>query len=60
MSAMTIQIQFNAETQRTRRSAELSRVILIFCVAGIFFSLREPLRSLHLRVSEANFSQNRS
>jgi len=51
--------QFNAETQRTRRNAELSRVILIFCVAGIFLSLREPLRSLRLCVSEANFVPTR-
>jgi hypothetical protein len=58
MSAATIQIQFNAETQRTRRSAELSRAFWIFCVAGKRLSLGEPLRSLRLCVSEANLSPN--
>jgi len=124
MSAMTIQIQFNAETQRTRRSAErwsynqafwdcggkrsatplwklspqpksgvaapviaqlrrgkplchrspkssrcsrilthsigeMRRLIGGFSAARKYFSLREPLRSPRLRVSEANFFQNR-
>ncbi len=92
MSAATIQIQFNAETQRTRRSAERwsynqafldcgwkrsatplwklspqseSGVAAALChrspksLAGKFRLRREPLRSLRLCVSEANFSQNR-
>jgi hypothetical protein len=60
MSATTIQIQFNAEAQRTRRNAELSRFICFFRAAGNFFPLREPLRSPRLCVSEANLFQNRS
>ena len=59
MSAATIQIQFNAETQRTRRSAELSWFIWVFCVAGKRFFLGEPLRSPRLCVSEANLFTNR-
>ena len=104
MSATTIQIQFNAETQRTRRSAEqwsrnqafldcdrnpesfrgtplwklcpqpksgvaaALRSSLRFAPAGChrspkssarkYFSLREPLRSPRLCVSEANFFSN--
>ena len=50
--------QFNAETQRTRRSTEMSRVIWIFCAIGNLFPLREPLRSPRLCVSEANFFSN--
>jgi len=38
-------IPFNAETRRTRRSAEMSRVIWIFCAIGNLFPLREPLGS---------------
>ena len=52
-------LQFNAETQRTRRNAELSRFIWIFCAAGKILSLREPLRSPRLCVSEANLFTNR-
>jgi hypothetical protein len=53
-------IPFNAETQRTRRSAELSRFIRNFCVARMVIPLGEPLRSPRLCVSEANLFQNRS
>jgi hypothetical protein len=49
-------IPFNAETQRARRSAEMSRFICFFRAAGNFFPLREPLRSLRLCVSAANLS----
>ena len=59
MSATTIQIQFNAETQRTRRNAETPRFICFFCAARKYFSLREPLRSPRLCVSEANFVPTR-
>jgi hypothetical protein len=48
--------QFNAET---RRNAETPRFICFFCAVGNLFPLREPLRSPRLRVSEANFFQNR-
>ena len=48
--------QFNAET---RRNAETPRFICFFCAAGIFFPLREPLRSPRLCVSEANFVPTR-
>ena len=54
--------QFNAETQRTRKSAELCRFIRIFRVADNNLSFREPLRSLRslrLCVSEANLFPNR-
>jgi hypothetical protein len=38
-------IPFNAEAQRTRRSAEMSRVIWIFSAVGNLFLFREPLGS---------------
>jgi len=52
-------IPFNAETQRTRRNAEMSRVIRIFCAVGNLFPLCEPLRSPRLRVSAAKLFPKR-